>query len=190
VIAGLFRTLGVELLPVPEGATGTEHSNLAAKAEAVIRAMQWGGGAQDDNDDDNEGGAAQQRRDFCFLHVKGTDEAGHGKDPLLKVAVLKRVGTMLEQLWAAAPTGTVFAMASDHSTPCAVGDHTSDPVACCIGVKREPAVQPTAPGPGFDEMSCGSNRAGLGRIAGCDLMRRLILAAGAVARERPARTAE
>jgi 2,3-bisphosphoglycerate-independent phosphoglycerate mutase len=103
---------------------------------------------------------ALEHYDVVVIHFKGPDIASHDNKPLEKVAFIEKVdaacGYILDNL--PQPDKTYFALTSDHTTPCEVGEHTADPVPVVIsgyGVVAD-AVQ------SYDERSCA--RGALGRI--------------------------
>ncbi len=106
---GVARAAGLEVLEVP-GATGDLKTDLVAKAEAALKAL--------------------EDYDLVFVHIKGTDNAGHDQDPQAKTGFIERIdreffGTLLEGL----DLGSVnLAFSGDHTTPIDYGDHTPDPV--------------------------------------------------------------
>ncbi|MBC7097963.1 2,3-bisphosphoglycerate-independent phosphoglycerate mutase [Candidatus Bipolaricaulota bacterium] len=138
---GVARAAGLEVLPVP-GATGDLKTDLVGKARAAL--------------------AALERYDFVFVHIKGTDNAGHDGDAQAKLSFIERIdreflGTLLEGL---EPGGVHLAFSGDHTTPPAVGEHTADPVpALFFG----PAIRPDR-ARGFSERAAGEG--GLGRFSG------------------------
>ena len=71
IIAGIGKTFGIDILPV-EGATGDYHTRLSRKAARAARAL--GGEAPSCS---RSGMNGKEPYDFCFLHVKGIDDAGH-----------------------------------------------------------------------------------------------------------------
>lgn len=68
--------------------------------------------------------------DFYFLHVKGTDSRGEDGDFQGKVAVIEEVDRLLPKLLAADPE--VLVIASDHSTPAMMAQHSWHPVPVLI----------------------------------------------------------
>lgn len=115
VIAGgaLYRGVGLacgmERIDAP-GATGGLDTDLASKAHTAIEAL--------------------KTLDYVFIHVKGTDNAGHDQDAAAKTAFIERIDTeligplMSELDW----EKTHLAFTGDHTTPIDYGDHTPEPV--------------------------------------------------------------
>ncbi len=148
LIRGVCRLAGMEPVEV-EGATGTTETNVMAKAEALVRAL--------------------ETCDFCFLHVKGADNASHDQNLEEKIAMIERldgmVGYLLDHLNL---EETYLAITADHATPISVGNHTGDPVPLTI---LGPEVLP-------DNVECFSERCcmkgGLGRLRGQDVIHLLM----------------
>ena len=93
-----------------DGATGGLDTNLGAKAEAARKAL--------------------ETYDYVFIHVKGTDNAGHDQDAEAKRDFIERmdrelIGPLTQQL---DPSTTHIAVTGDHTTPIDFGDHTTEPV--------------------------------------------------------------
>ena len=124
IIAGIGRTFGIDVLRA-EGATGDYHTRLSAKAERAARALGAGG--------------RERPYDFCFLHVKGIDDAGHDGNLPLKVALIEKadamVGQLVRMLWEAQAAGGprfLLCITGDHSTPVHLGDHSHEPVPFAV----------------------------------------------------------
>ncbi len=137
---GIGRLLGLEHCPV-EGATGGLDSNLMNKADAAIQEL--------------------QAKDFVFVHMKGTDSAGHDHNAEAKIDFIERVdeavGHVVDHLrW----RETHVAFTGDHCTPIAYGDHTAEPVPVLFA---GPDVLPDI-AERFGERA--AQRGGLGRFSG------------------------
>ena len=114
LVRGIGVLAGLEVINVP-GATGFLDTNYLGKAEYGLESL--------------------KHKDFLFLHVEATDEAGHMGAADKKVQALedfdqKVVGTILEGLrdhdeW------RVLLM-PDHATPVAIKTHSDDPVPFAI----------------------------------------------------------
>ena len=105
---GIGKLLGLEHRRV-EGATGGLDTDLMGKANAAIDEL--------------------QANDFVFVHMKGTDSAGHDHNAEAKTEFIERVdqavGHLADHLdW----SETHLAFTGDHCTPIVYGDHTSEPV--------------------------------------------------------------
>ncbi len=138
---GVARAAGLEVLEV-RGATGDLQTDLAAKAQAAKRVL--------------------ERVGFVFVHIKGTDNAAHDGSPSEKTRFIERIdqeffGSLSERLTVG---DVVLCFSGDHTTPPAVGEHTSDPVPALFwGAPIRPDAASC-----FDETAAGSG--GLGRFSG------------------------
>ncbi|MEW6300643.1 MAG: cofactor-independent phosphoglycerate mutase [Thermodesulfobacteriota bacterium] len=114
LVRGIGVLAGLEVIHVP-GATGFFDTNYRGKAEYGL--------------------ASLRHKDFLFLHVEATDEAGHMGAVDKKVEALenfdeKVVGTILDGL-RDFPAWRVLLM-PDHATPVALKTHAPDPVPFAI----------------------------------------------------------
>ena len=109
---GVARLMGAATI-VPAGATGLPASDLAAKAAAVLRAV--------------DAGAAR-----VVVHVGGPDEAAHQHDRAAKVAAIERADRDLVAPLAAAVAraGGRLSVCPDHGCDPASGEHDGAPVPC------------------------------------------------------------
>ena len=110
LVRGVGRLVDLEVIQVP-GATGYFDTDYAAKAQYGLEAL--------------------QRKDFLFIHVESTDEAGHMGDAEKKVDAIqdfdqKLLGTLLEGL--AKLDSFRLLLLPDHMTSTAIRTHTHDPV--------------------------------------------------------------
>jgi len=114
LVNGIGKLIGLEVVEVP-GATGYYDTNYQGKADYAV--------------------AALEKKDFVFIHVEATDEAGHNKDIRAKIAAIENFDKHI--------TGTVLRhfkdrddvkmmLLPDHATPISVGTHTSDPIPFVI----------------------------------------------------------
>lgn len=144
LIDGVARYVGMEVTSVP-GATGGPDSNLINMAEAIIERL--------------------QTFDFVLCNVKGADVGGHDDAPQIKIDVIRKLDEMVGYLRANLPAETYIVLTADHSTPCAVKDHSGDPVPIVFwgnGVRTDSCTR-------FDERSCALG--GANRIRGIDVMK-------------------
>jgi 2,3-bisphosphoglycerate-independent phosphoglycerate mutase len=114
LVRGIGVLAGLEVINVP-GATGFLDTNYLGKAEYGLESL--------------------RRKDFLFLHVEATDEAGHMGAADKKVQALedfdaKVVGTILNGV-RDFPAWRVLLM-PDHATPVAIKTHSADPVPFAI----------------------------------------------------------
>jgi len=138
---GVARAAGLEVMEVP-GATGDLKTDLSAKAKAAL--------------------AALQQADFVFVHIKGTDNAGHDGDADAKRAFIERIDAeFFGPLLAGLDLAQVhICFSGDHTTSPAAMEHTADPVPVLfVG----PAIRPDKT-QAFTERAAGEG--GLGRFSG------------------------
>jgi 2,3-bisphosphoglycerate-independent phosphoglycerate mutase len=114
LIKGLGKIVGLDVINVP-GATGYYDTNYLGKAEAAIKSL--------------------RTKDFVFVHVEATDEAGHNGDLRMKIACIERfdrevVGTILKHF--EGKKDFRIMVLPDHATPVSLRTHTSDPVPFAI----------------------------------------------------------
>ena len=115
LIFGIGVYAGLEKIEVP-GATGLYDTNYEGKAEAALRAL--------------------REKDFVFLHVEATDEAGHEGDAELKTRCVEYldqrvVRTILDEI-ATWDEPVRIALLPDHPTPIHLRTHTRTPVPVVI----------------------------------------------------------
>jgi 2,3-bisphosphoglycerate-independent phosphoglycerate mutase len=137
---GVARAVGMDVIDV-KGATGTADTNLMAKAAAVKSAL--------------------GNHDVVFLHIKATDNFSHDGDVKGKVKMIEKIDKVVGYLM---KTEAYIILTGDHSTPCALKNHSADPLPIVIygeGVRVDDVKR-------FDEISC--MRGGLGHMRGLDVM--------------------
>ncbi len=143
LIKGMFRSTGMDVIEV-KGATGGLDTDMVAKAEAALMAL--------------------TTYDLVVVNVKAPDLCGHDGKASEKIKVIERADVMMGHLKTHLPQDVVVAVTADHSTPCALKDHSGDPVPVTVfgdGVRVDEV-------PHFDERSVA--RGSLGRMRGQDLM--------------------
>ncbi|MDR1882860.1 MAG: cofactor-independent phosphoglycerate mutase [Prevotella sp.] len=115
LIKGIGVYAGLESIEV-EGATGLYNTNYEGKAQAAL--------------------AALKEKDFVFLHIEASDEAGHEGDAALKVKTIEYLDNrVLKPIWEEVKNWeeqVTIALLPDHPTPCRIKTHTSDPVPFVI----------------------------------------------------------
>lgn len=141
LIKGIGHYAGFGNIEV-EGATGQYDTNYEGKAAAAIEAL--------------------KTRDFVFLHIEASDEAGHDGDLQLKVKTIenldsKIVGPIIRAVKTSGEDVCV-ALMPDHPTPVEMRTHVSEPVPFAIWY---PGIDPD-PVSTFDEDSC--SRGALGQL--------------------------
>ena len=143
LIRGMFRMVGIDVLEV-EGATGGLDTDMIAKADAALTAL--------------------ETYDLVILHIKAPDLCGHDGKASEKIHVIERMDQMMGHLKAKLSADVIVAMTADHSTPVAVKDHSGDPVPLTVfgeGVRVDGVLS-------FDERSVAHGS--LGRLRGRELM--------------------
>jgi len=103
--------------------------------------------------------------DGLYIHIKGPDEPAHDGDFLKKKEIIELIdrfffGNLIQKLNL---DNTILAVTSDHSTPCSLKAHSSDPVPLLIcggGVSPDGSEN-------FSEKACRNGS--LGEILGKDL---------------------
>ncbi|HVP96246.1 2,3-bisphosphoglycerate-independent phosphoglycerate mutase [Methanoregula sp.] len=141
LIAGIGSAVGLEEIPV-DGITGSQESNLDGKIAAAVREL--------------------ARKEFVLVNIKGADESGHDGLVAQKKAFIERADAALAPLTSL--RDCLIVVCADHSTPCAIRDHSADPVPVLIhgdGVRVDDVTE-------FGERTCA--RGGLCRITGAGLL--------------------
>ncbi len=115
LIKGIGRYAGLESIEV-EGATGLYDTNYEGKTQAALEAL--------------------KTKDFVFLHIEASDEAGHEGNFELKTKTIEYldsrcVKTILEET-AKWDEPVTIAILPDHPTPCRTKTHTNAPVPFVI----------------------------------------------------------
>ena len=150
LIRGIGVYAGLEVIMV-EGATGLYDTNYEGKAKAALDAL--------------------KEKDFVYLHIEASDEAGHEGNVPLKVKTIEYldariVKTIYEETltWDLPVTITIL---PDHPTPCAIRTHTRDAIPFLIwhkGIKPD-SVQT------YDEFA--AREGSFGTLSGDGLMKTL-----------------
>ena len=124
LIKGIGIYAGLESIEV-EGATGLYNTNYEGKAQAAI--------------------AELRKKDFVFLHLEASDEAGHEGNVPLKIKTIEYldsriVGPIYEEVktWDEPVT---IAILPDHPTYCRTKTHVNEPVPFLI---YSPGMEPDA----------------------------------------------
>jgi 2,3-bisphosphoglycerate-independent phosphoglycerate mutase len=141
LIAGIGSAVGLEPVRV-EGITGSQESNLTGKIDAAILEL--------------------EKKDFVLVNIKGADESGHDGLFAQKKAFIEKADAALAPLFNL--RDCLIVVCADHSTPCAIKDHSADPVPVLIhgdGVRVDEVTK-------FGERTCV--RGGLCRITGAGLL--------------------
>jgi len=127
LIQGIGVYAGLDVIKV-EGATGLYDTNYEGKAQAAIEAL--------------------KTRDFVYLHIEASDEAGHEGDYDLKLRTIEyldgRIVKYIVEEIAKMEEPVAIAVLPDHPTPWKLKTHTRDAVPFLIWY---PGIQP-------DEVQC------------------------------------
>lgn len=140
LIRGIGVYAGLDVIHV-DGATGLYDTNYEGKAAAAIKAL--------------------KEKDFVYLHVEASDEAGHEGDVELKIKTIenldKRTIQPIIQETSQWDEPVSIAVLPDHPTPCAIRTHTNEPVPFLIyrkGITPDPVTR-------FDEFAVKNGRFGI-----------------------------
>lgn len=119
LIKGLGRSIGLDSIEVP-GATGWIDSNFKGKAEAGLKAL--------------------KKKDFLFMHLEATDEAGHKGDAAAKVKAIELIDEQVLGPIVAGLGKEPFRLfvTPDHATPLELKTHTLEPVPYFVYDSTEP----------------------------------------------------
>ena len=124
LIKGIGVYAGLESIEV-EGATGLYNTNYEGKAQAAIEQL--------------------RRKDFVFLHLEASDEAGHEGDVALKVKTIEYLdGRIVGPIYEAVKQWeepVSIAVLPDHPTYCRIKTHVNEPVPFLI---YRPGTEPDA----------------------------------------------
>lgn len=149
-LAGLARLLGLSFVPCAEG---TDPAGDLERRLELARGLLDGGAT------------------FVFCHLKAADEAGHTKDPDIKLRTIEALDRPLANLTARFPD-SVICVTGDHATPTSPEViHSGDPVPFVVagpGVRADRVAR-------FGEIDCADGI--LGRLTGGDVMPVLLNAA-------------
>lgn len=129
LIKGLAFYAGLESIEVP-GATGYYDTNYIGKAEYALSSL--------------------EKKDFVFIHIEATDEAGHNADIQAKIDAIenidkKIIGTILKNI----KDEHRILILPDHFTPLSLRTHTKEDVPFLLYDSRNPKKQNLL----FDEIS-------------------------------------
>jgi len=110
LVNGIGHLIGLNVINVP-GATGYYDTNFKGKADYALESL--------------------KTRDFVFVHVEATDEAGHNGDAAAKIKAVENfdkfvVGTVLGQFRNSMDVRIL--VTPDHPTPVGKRTHTRSPV--------------------------------------------------------------
>ena len=149
-VLALGKMMGMTIGKAP-GMTGGMETDFDAKAREALRLLKG--------------------HDLVFVHVKGPDLAGHDHLPEKKKSIIEKVDAMLASILEGYGEPLIVAAGSDHSTPCAFGEHSGDPVPILL----------SGPGLRTDGTTAYNESAalggGLGQLSGRDFLNVVLNAA-------------
>jgi 2,3-bisphosphoglycerate-independent phosphoglycerate mutase len=115
LIKGIGIYAGLESIKVT-GATGLYNTNYEGKVQAALKAL--------------------KEKDFVYLHIEASDEAGHEGDVELKIKTIEDLDSRIlkplmeeTEKWSEPVT---IALLPDHPTPCRLKTHSNSPVPFVI----------------------------------------------------------
>ena len=115
LIKGIGIYAGLESINV-EGATGLYNTNYEGKVQAALKAL--------------------KEKDFVYLHIEASDEAGHEGDVELKIKTIENLDNRIikplieeTEKW---NEPVAIALLPDHPTPCRIKTHSNSPVPFVI----------------------------------------------------------
>lgn len=151
LIKGIGVYAGLHPIEV-EGATGLFDTNYQGKASAAIEAL--------------------KEKDFVYLHVEASDEAGHEGNVELKIRTIEDldkyiVGPILDATREMSEPVSI-ALLPDHPTPCRLKTHTNNPIPFIIYNPKKEGDKVEL----FDEFSAKKGCFGL--LSGDEFMKALI----------------
>ncbi|NMA74361.1 MAG: cofactor-independent phosphoglycerate mutase [Bacteroidales bacterium] len=115
LIKGIGVYAGLDSIDV-EGATGLYDTNYENKVAAALKAL--------------------KTKDFVYLHIEASDEAGHEGDVELKLKTIENLDSRavkpIYEAVKAMDEPVAIAVLPDHPTPCEIRTHTSEPIPFLI----------------------------------------------------------
>lgn len=143
LIRGIGHYAGLDVIEV-EGATGLWDTNYEGKTAAAIENL--------------------KAKDFVFLHVEASDEAGHDGDVELKVKTIENLDArMVGPIYEATKDWdepVCIAILPDHYTPVEMRIHVGEPVPFIINA---PGMEPDDV-QSYDEFTCVNGSYGILRL--------------------------
>lgn len=140
LIRGIGYYAGLEIIKV-KGATGLANTNYEGKVEAALKQL--------------------REKDFVFLHIEASDEAGHDGDLQLKLQTIENLDhRAVEPIYNEVKKWdepVCIAVLPDHPTPVEIRTHVKGPVPFLIwhpGITPDNVTQ-------YDETSCVRGEYGL-----------------------------
>jgi 2,3-bisphosphoglycerate-independent phosphoglycerate mutase len=107
--------------------------------------------------------AALDASDIVYVHIKGPDEPGHDGDFDAKTMVIERIDSEFfgSLLLHREKKKFSIALSADHSTPCSLKAHSSDPVPLMVYDPAATSGADETPGKRFTEKSASKGQLGL-----------------------------
>ena len=140
LIRGIGHYAGLDIIEV-EGATGLWDTNYEGKTKAALDEL--------------------KKKDFVFLHVEASDEAGHDGEVNLKVKTIENLDSrMIGPIYEEVKTWdepVCIAILPDHFTPVELRVHVGEPVPFII---YYPGIEPDDTQV-YDEVSCVTGSYGI-----------------------------
>ena len=140
LIRGIGHYAGLDIIEV-EGATGLWDTNYEGKTKAALNEL--------------------KKKDFVFLHVEASDEAGHDGEVDLKVKTIENLDSrMIGPIYEEVKTWdepVCIAILPDHFTPVELRVHVGEPVPFII---YYPGIEPDDTQV-YDEVSCVTGSYGI-----------------------------
>ena len=140
LIRGIGHYAGLDIIEV-EGATGLWDTNYEGKTKAALDEL--------------------KKKDFVFLHVEASDEAGHDGEVELKVKTIENLDSrMIGPIYEEVKTWdepVCIAILPDHFTPVELRVHVGEPVPFII---YYPGIEPDDTQV-YDEVSCVTGSYGI-----------------------------
>lgn len=140
LIRGIGYYAGLEIIKV-KGATGLANTNYEGKVEAALKQL--------------------REKDFVFLHIEASDEAGHDGNLQLKLQTIENLDhRAIEPIYNEVKKWdepVCIAVLPDHPTPVEIRTHVKEPVPFLIwhpGITPDNVTQ-------YDETSCVRGEYGL-----------------------------
>jgi len=139
----IAKVLGMDLIKV-RGATGKADTNLEAKFKVAKKSL--------------------KKYNFCYLHIKATDNFSHDGDFLGKKKFIEKIDRNLHLLFNL--KNSLIIVTGDHSTPCKVKEHTADPLPVLVfGLGKDEVKK-------FSEKECQKGK--IGRIKSFGFMKKVL----------------
>ncbi|KAA6398725.1 MAG: putative 2,3-bisphosphoglycerate-independent phosphoglycerate mutase [Streblomastix strix] len=112
IVAGVGMTAQMDTFIHPD-ATGDYFTNFEKKADFFTKMIEI------------------TEYNYCFMHVKATDDTGHDGRPVLRRDIIERIDRMMGLILSRLVDSKhelIIQICADHSTPICVKDHSCEPV--------------------------------------------------------------